>query len=116
MVASGGTSQTLTRPSWALGLCDRCEFSYRLSELHEEFYDERPNGLLVCRDCLDKDQPQLQLGRIKIDDPQSLLDPRPDIDRQTSTTYFGWLPIGNPLTNVQCSVGEVVVLITAHTP
>lgn len=116
MAASGGTSQTLTRPSWALGLCDRCGFSYRLNELHEEFYDERLNGLRVCRDCLDKDQPQLQLGRIKIDDPQSLLDPRPDIDRQTSTTYFGWLPIGNPLTNVQCSVGDVAVLITAHTP
>lgn len=113
---SGGTSQNSVRPPWALGLCDRCGFSYLLNELHSEIYDERPNGLLVCRTCLDRDQPQLQLGRIDSSDPQSLLDPRPDIDRQTSTTYFGWLPVGNPLTNVQCSVGDVAVLITVHTP
>lgn len=110
----GGTSQTVTRPRWALGLCDRCGFSYRLNQLHVEFYDERPNGLLVCRPCLDKDQPQLQLGRIKVDDPQSLLNPRPDVGVQGSTGLFGWLPIGNPLTNIQCQTGVVEVVVTPH--
>lgn len=114
MPVPGGTTQTTTRPPWALGLCDRCGFSFRLNQIHTEFYDERPNGLLVCSVCLDVDQPQLQLGRIKVDDPQSLLDPRPDIDRQGSTSLFGWLPIGNPLTNIQCNTGVVEVVVTAH--
>jgi hypothetical protein len=112
MAFSGGTSQTTSRPPWALGLCDRCGFSYLLSQLHEEFYDMRPNGLLVCKPCLDQDQPQLQLGRFPIDDPQSLLDPRPDVGVQGSTTYFGWLPVGNSATlYLQCTVGNVTVLI-----
>lgn len=96
----------------ALGLCDRCGFRFRLSELNTEFYDQRPNGLKVCNDCLDVDQPQLQLGLVSVDDPQSLQDPRPDIDRQPSTTYFGWMPVGNPITNYgQGEVGTVTVLI-----
>lgn len=115
MTTSGGISSNTTRPPWALGLCDRCGFSYRLNQLHEEFWDERPNGLLVCRTCLDVDQPQLQLGRFPIDDPQSLLDPRPDVGVPGSTSLFGWLPVGNPLTsNVQCEAGVVDVLITPH--
>jgi hypothetical protein len=108
----GGTSQAVTRPPWARGECDRCGFWFKLSELHTEFYDERPNGLLVCSVCLDKDNPQLQLGRQKIDDPQSLLNPRPDVSRPGSVGLFGWLPLGNPLTNIQCQVGTITVLIT----
>jgi len=34
-------------------------------------------GLLVCPECLDKDQPQLQLGRWPVNDPQALENPRP---------------------------------------
>lgn len=116
MGQSGGVTQAVTSPPWALGICDRCGFSYRLNELHWETYDERLNGLRVCRPCLDKDQPQLQLGRVDLNDPQSLLDPRPDIDRQTSTTYFGWMPVGNMITNIQCQTGMVDILIVSHTP
>lgn len=97
----------------ALGLCDRCGFPYRLKELHTEFYDLRPNGLKVCKDCLDKDHPQLQLGRVRVFDPQSLRDPRPDIDYHTSTTYFGWNPVGNPITNtIYSHLGQVTVRIS----
>lgn len=73
----------------------------------------RPNGLLCCPDCLDQDQPQLQLGLVAVDDPQSLQDPRPDVDRQTSTTYFGWAPVGSILFDMQGQgeVGTVIVLI-----
>ena len=98
-------------PPWALGLCDRCGFSFKLNQLHVEIYDERPNGLLVCSACLDVDNPQLQLGRLKVNDPQSLLDPRPDTGRPGSTGLFGWLPVGNPLTNIQCEVGNITVLV-----
>jgi hypothetical protein len=112
MAFSGGTSQTNTRPRWALGLCDRCGFSYLLNQLQEEFYDERPDGLLCCPTCLDRDQPQLRLGRFPVDDPQSLLDPRPDVGVPGSTSYFGWLPVGNSFTlYIQCQVGNVTVRI-----
>lgn len=111
-MTSGGGSSTSTRPNWALGLCDRCGFPYALNDLHEEYYDERPNGLLVCSTCLDRDQPQLQLGRQKIDDPQSLLDPRPDTGYLGSTGFFGWMPIGSPLNSVTCELGNLTVVIT----
>lgn len=112
MPQPGGVSQTTTRPSWALGLCDRCGFSFKLNQLHAEIYDERENGLMVCSACLDVDQPQLQLGRIHVDDPQSLLDPRPDVGKLPSTSYFGWLPVGNPFTTlIECDVGTVTVSI-----
>jgi len=94
-----------------LGLCDRCGFAFKLNQLRMEIYDQRPNGLLVCSACLDVDNPQLQLGRLKVNDPQSLLDPRPDTGRPGSTSLFGWLPVGNPLTNIQCEVGNITVLV-----
>ena len=109
MPGSGGTRQSSISPPWALGLCDRCGFSFKLNQLHWEIYDERPNGLRVCSVCLDVDNPQLQLGRMKVDDPQSLLDPRPDVGVLGSTGLFGWLPVGNSLTNVTCVLGSVTV-------
>lgn len=113
MGTSGGTTQSSTRPPWARGECDRCGFWYRLSELKIEIYDERPNGLLVCDACRDVDNPQLQLGRTRVDDPQSLLDPRPDVSKPGSTSYFGWMPLGNPITGqINCEVGTITVLIT----
>jgi len=106
-----GVSSSVTRPPWALGLCDRCGFAFKLNQLHEQIFDERPTGLLVCDVCNDVDSPQLQLGREKIFDPQSLLNPRPDTGVPGSTGLFGWLPVGNPLTNIQCQVGNITVVV-----
>jgi hypothetical protein len=111
-MSSGATGSISTsRPSWALGLCDRCGFSFKLNQLYREVYDERENGLLVCRTCLDVDNPQLQLGRQSFPDPQSLYNPRPDTGVPGSTSYFGWMPIGSPLNSIQCQVGNLTVLI-----
>ncbi len=105
-------ASTTTRPSWALGLCDRCGFSFRLNELHDQIFDQRKTGLLVCDVCNDVDNPQLQLGRFPVFDPQSLQDPRPDVGRLPSTSYFGWMPVGNPIDlNAQCEVGTVTVVV-----
>lgn len=112
MPAAGGTNQNVISPPHALGLCDRCGFSFRLNELKYEIYDQRPNGLRVCSACLDVDNPQLQLGRYPIDDPQSLRDPRPDTGEQGSTSLFGWLPLGNPNIFISCETGTITVLIT----
>lgn len=110
---STGGGQNQIAPSWALGQCDRCGFHYRLSELKREIYDQRENGLKVCPTCLDVDNPQLQLGRVSTYDPQSLIDPRPDINRPGSTSYFGWMPIGNPISGYATGeVGTITVLIS----
>jgi len=107
--SAGGQNQIA--PPWALGQCDRCGFHYKLSELKREIYDQRENGLRCCPACLDVDNPQLQLGRVSTYDPQSLIDPRPDLNRPGSVGLFGWLPVGNPLTNIQCQVGTITVLV-----
>lgn len=114
MTYGGGATAKFASNPKALALCDRCGFRFRLNQLHTEFYDLRPNGLKVCQVCLDKDHPQLQLGRVRIYDPQSLYNPRPD-QRQPSTTYFGWNPIGNPITcTIYSYVGDLTVSITPH--
>ncbi len=61
----------------ARGFCDRCGFNYRLHTLKSEVIDTRVTGLLVCEECWDPDQPQLQLGRFPVSDPQALRNPRP---------------------------------------
>lgn len=110
---AGGPVSRYASSRNALGMCDRCGWTWPLTALKVEIFDQRPNGLLVCPDCLDVDNPQLQLGRIPVDDPQSLYNPRPDLDKLPSTTYFGWAPIGNPITNyVTCEIGNVTVIIT----
>jgi|DEB19_MinimDraft_3_1074340.scaffolds.fasta_scaffold00242_7 hypothetical protein len=84
----------MTRPfaqgKKALGICDRCGFTYRLVELKEQIEDARLTGLLVCDECLDEDQPQLQLGKIPINDPQALQNPRPD--RVEPYVFYAGIP------------------------
>lgn len=100
-------------PPWALGLCDICGFPYKLNQLKAVIFDQRPTGSKACPECWDRDNPQLQLGRLgPIYDPQSLIDPRPDTGIPSSTSYFGWHPIGNPITNIQCQLGNLTVVIT----
>lgn len=96
----------------AKGMCDRCGFVYLLHELRYEVFDQRLNGLRVCRYCLDQDHPQLRLGEIVIQDPESLYDPRPDLDEAASTSFFGFDPVGglNMFSNVE--LGAVKVVIT----
>ena len=79
----------------AFGFCDRCGFRYDLSALKWEFEDKRRNGLRVCPECLDPDHPQLQLGRFRIYDPQSLKNPRPDLNLVATNALFGWNPVGD---------------------
>lgn len=62
----------------ALALCDQCGKSMLYLGLKKNISAQRPTGLLVCEDCNDKDNPQLMLGRFKVDDPIALLQGRPD--------------------------------------
>lgn len=87
--------------------CDRCGFRYKLTELKKEVIKTKTYNLLVCPQCWDPDQPQLQLGMYPVDDPQGVRDPRPDRSYTTSgldvlgypaggsrDLQWGWAPIG----------------------
>jgi len=63
---------------WAIAQCDRCDQRFKLKVLKREIIKTKNYELLVCPECWDPDQPQLQLGMYPVDDPQGLRDPRPD--------------------------------------
>ena len=83
---------------YAYGICDRTGFRYPLKDLRNQVKDQKRTGLLVGKDVLDKDQPQLQLGRVRTSDPQSLRHPRPQNDLAESRRYFAFDPIGGGVT------------------
>ena len=92
---------------WAIAQCDRCDQRYKLKELKREIIKTKNYDLLVCPECWDPDQPQLQLGMYPVDDPQGLRNPRPDRSYVASgldtfgypgggsrDIQWGWNPIG----------------------
>ncbi len=95
----------------ALGICDRCGFTFKLSELKYEIEDQKRNGLRVCDTCFDPDQPQLQVGKLNTADPQALFDPRTDSGEESSTLYFGFNPVNSTGMVMRGSVGNVTISI-----
>ena len=63
---------------YAFGICDRTGFRYPIEDLVYEFTNGKRNGLRVGRDVVDPDHPQNYVGQIKSDDPQCIIDARPD--------------------------------------
>jgi hypothetical protein len=63
---------------YAIAQCDRCNFRFKLSQLKRLVIKTKNVNILVCKDCWEPDQPQLQLGMYPVDDPQAVRDPRPD--------------------------------------
>lgn len=93
----------------AWGICDKTGFRYLLKDLVWEYKDGRRTGMRVGRDVVDPDHPQNFLGRLRVVDPQPLLNPRPDTGREVSRGLFGWRPVGNPETFMTGAVGTVTV-------
>jgi hypothetical protein len=89
---------SFAKGSKAYGFCDRTGFRYPLKDLVRQFENLRPNGLLVGKDVMDIDHEQLQLGRVRANDPQTLQDPRPDREIVTSRGLFSWNPVGGGVT------------------
>ena len=106
--------------------CDRCGFRYKLTDLKPLIIKTKNVNILVCTECWEPDQPQLQLGMYPVDDPQAVRNPRPDTSYYTLNgsrkIQWGWNPVGGsraydaPLTpNTlvgQGSVGTVSISIT----
>ena len=91
----------------AIAECDRCGFRYKLKELRSLIIKTKNVNILVCPECWEEDQPQLQLGMYPVNDPQALRNPRPDNSYITSGTgndgypgsgsriiQWGWNPVG----------------------
>jgi hypothetical protein len=81
----------------ALGICDRCGWTYLLDKLKTERQNMTLSNILVCPECWDPDQPQNRIGRIDMSDPQALRNPRIDsdtgagpIDRLHATAAYCW--------------------------
>ena len=91
----------------SIAMCDRCGFQFKLTSLRKEVIKTKIYNLLVCPQCWDPDQPQLQLGMYPVDDPQAVRNPRKDTtyvtagpNAQGSLTggsrdiQWGWAPVG----------------------
>ncbi|MFB1501904.1 hypothetical protein [Thiocapsa sp. N5-Cardenillas] len=98
------------RGKHAYGICDKSGFRYKLSDLVWEIQNGKKTGFRVGKDIVDPDQPQNFLGRVKINDPQALQDPRPDY--APGNGLFGWNPVWNPIQDMVSSVGTVTVVTT----
>ena len=119
----------------AIAECDRCGFRFKLKELKREIIKTKVYNLLVCPQCWDPDQPQLQLGMYPVDDPQAVRNPRPDLSYLASgltnagtqgegsrVFQWGWNPVGgasqfdSPLTPnylmPEVQVGTVTIVTT----
>jgi len=116
---------------YAHGFCDRCgQRVDELNSMRQLVINMLPTNIRVCAECWEPDQPQLYLGRIQVDDPQALMNARPD------TTYYapgnqgadgsrqiqwGWNPVGgaraydNGLTpnelDIVTELGNVTILV-----
>ncbi len=93
-------SQIYASGKRAIAICDRCGFQYKLSQLRREIVNQTVVETRVCPDCWDPDQPQLQLGRYVVQDPQAVRNPRPDTTyAESRDIQWGFNPVGlsNPL-------------------
>jgi len=121
--------------SRSIAMCDRCGFQFKLTNLRKEIVKTKTFNTLVCPDCFDPDQPQLQLGMYPVDDPQAVRNPRRDttyveagVNAQGFTTggsrdiQWGYNPVGgsrffdDPLTPndlvLTMAVGQVTISVT----
>ena len=94
----------------SIAMCDRCGFQYKLTALKKEIQKTKIYNLLVCPQCWDPDQPQLQLGMYPVDDPQAVRNPRNDSTYVTAGAntagnptggsrdiQWGWNPVGGSI-------------------
>lgn len=100
----------------AFGFCDRTGKRYPLADLVDEYNNGTKTGFRVGRDVADKDHPQNHLGRLRIFDPQTLMNPRPDTSLDASRALYGFGPVGHPSTFLQGNVGRVSISFVTQPP
>ena len=96
---------------YAIALCDVCSQKYPLKDLKIQVVAGRPTNIKACPYCLDKDHPQLLLGKFRLLDPQALQDPRPDTGIVATRELWGWNPVGNPAVYADAQLGVIGIFI-----
>ena len=74
---------------YAIAQCDRCNFRYKLKQLKSLVIKTKNVNILVCPECWEKDQPQLQLGMYPVYDPQAIRNPRVDSNSYRQAGFNG---------------------------
>ena len=74
-------------------ICDVCGQKWFRRQLKYQVINAKPTRTLACPDCWDEDNPQLQVGRLRVSDPKPIQEPRPDINFPFEAG-FTWNPIG----------------------
>ena len=74
---------------WAIAQCDRCNFRFKLKQLKSLVIKTKNVNILVCPECWEPDQPQLQLGMYPVNDPQAVRNPRTDSNSYYQSGYNG---------------------------
>jgi hypothetical protein len=117
----------------AFGFCDRCGQRFNLKDMRRIMIKDTLTQIMVCNQDWEPSQPQLQLGRYPVFDPQALRNPRPDISYTQSGLdtngypasgsrifQWGWNPVGGasqfdtPLTpNYLLALGQVGQVTTS---
>lgn len=71
----------------AYGFCERCACRWPIGELKSETFRGNLKNNRVCSDCWDKENPQVFIGTFKIEDPQTLKRPAPDIGLDAANAF-----------------------------
>lgn len=95
----------------AFGFCDTCGQRYDLKDLQIQIVAGRATNVKNCPYCLDKDHPQYFVGRVPVNDPIALLNPRPDNAQVVSRELWGWNPVGNPAVYGTGQVGVIKLVL-----
>ena len=80
---------------YSIAECDRCAQRYKLKELRSLVIKTKNVNIMVCPECWEPDQPQLQLGMYPVDDPQAVRNPRPDFNAYRQSGLNGLQLLNN---------------------
>lgn len=88
---------------FSIAECDRCGFRFKLTQLKSLVIKTKNVNILVCPECWEPDQPQLQLGMYPVEDAIAVRNPRPDTSYYeegndgaggSRMIQWGWNPVG----------------------
>lgn len=72
----------------AYGFCERCGLRYDLREFKAEMVKGNSKNNRVCPDCWDPDHPQNFIGTYRIEDPQGLKRPVPELGTDSINSFL----------------------------
>ena len=103
----------------ALGICDRCAFTYNLVDLKYQFQWQGPRlqnlQKKVCRTCLDVPQEQLRTIILPAD-PVPVADPRVPLYEQYVPSYLGTLEGQNFVTDTGAPLTLMIKVVPYPDP